>query len=425
MKTRTKMKLKSIVGLTFAATTFAIAAENNTLTGQLPAWNNYQGNASHTGYVPARFSSKDFKEVWSWISPHSTDGVVPYINPVTISDGKIAVTDDDYFSQQALYVIDETSGIVLWSHEFLSSTFSGLPALNPATINNGSIYVATSGHDDTYMHKFDANTGALLWKTPFSAQWEHYYAPTVFQNMVLTAGGYYGGMYSFRQTDGVEAWFASGMPQVSMFTPAVDAQYAYAYTTNKLNIVNRRDGSVSTISDPSPDSTCCYAQHAAPILTARQRAIAFSGDSFSGRASASTGGFYSRSLVSFDLVARLLEWRTQNKYITQPALANGYLYAGSSLPLQMDAIDEVTGQISWTWVPRDGATQFCRNVIATNSHVFVSTDKAVHAVSLKTHQSVWSIATPGELALSDRGTLIINEGCRESTGKMVAVKLVP
>jgi hypothetical protein len=59
----------------------------------------------------------------------------------------------------------------------------------------------------------------------------------------------------------------------------------------------------------------------------------------------------------------------------------------------------------------------------TDSHVFVSTDRAVHAIDLATRQSVWSIAVPGEMALSAHGTLTINEGCRESTGSMVAVRL--
>lgn len=409
------LKLTSKIGLIIISLVFTTGAS------ALPAWDNYQGNAAHRGYVPVKFTPSYFRTVWSWVSPHRADGVTPFINPVTVSGGRIAVTDDDYHSPQALHVIDESSGVELWSYEFPSDT----PGLNPATINNGFIYAATSGHEATFMHKFDATTGALLWKTPFSAQWEHYLAPTVFRNMVVTAGGYYGGMYSFRKYNGNELWFASSLPQVDMFTPAVDADNAYVYTTNRLNIVNRLDGSVTTIADPSPDSTCCYGQHAAPILTTRQRVIALSGDSFSGRASSSTGGYYSRSLVSFDLVARSLEWRTQYQYITQPALAHGRVYAGSSSPLRMDAINEVDGQISWAWIPKDGSTQFCRNVIATNSHIFVSTDRAVHAISLKTRKSQWSIPVPGELALSDRGTLVINEGCRESTGRVVAVKLVP
>jgi outer membrane protein assembly factor BamB len=221
----------------------------------------------------------------------------------------------------------------------------------------------------------------------------------------------------------VKLWFADNIPQVDMFTPAIDDVYAYAYAGGQLNIIDRRNGNAVSIGDPNPD-TFGYSHLAATILSNSQRVISFSGDSFSGRASSSTGGYYSRSLISFDLASRSLEWRTESQYITQPALANGLLYAGSSESLQIDAISEDTGQVVWSWIPEDGSTQFCRNIIATDSHLFVSTDIAVHAINLKTHKSIWSIAIPGELALSSKGTLIINEGCRESTGKMMAVKLV-
>jgi|CXWL01.1.fsa_nt_gi outer membrane protein assembly factor BamB len=149
--------------------------------GKLPEWNNYQGNAAHTGYVPARFNPANFRVIWNWTSPHSSDGVTPFINPVTISKGLIAVTDDDYFSPQALYVLDEATGTILWQYEFPADT----PALNPPTINNGKIFVATSGHSDTFMHQFDAYSGNLLWQTPFDAQWEHYLAPTVYRHRYL------------------------------------------------------------------------------------------------------------------------------------------------------------------------------------------------------------------------------------------------
>jgi len=83
---------------------------------------------------------------------------------------------------------------------------------------------------------------------------------------------------------------------------------------------------------------------------------------------------------------------------------------------------ETDGAVSWSWTPGDGSTQFCRNVIAPDSHLFVSTDRAVHAIDPTTRKSVWSIPVPGT-ALSANGTLLINEGCRESTGRMVAVRM--
>src|SRR5205814_7442920 len=110
-------------------------------------------------------------------------------------------------------------------------------------------------------------------------------------------------------------------------------------------------------------------------------------------------------------------------YITQPALAHGLVFAGGNTPVELDALDETSGTQLWKWVPQDNSSQFCRNVIVTDSHVFVSTDRGIHAIDPSTHKTVWSFPVAGEMALSANGTLLINEGCRESTGRMVAVRM--
>jgi len=408
------------LGALLAGTALAASAAAQSFAPRAGDWESYQGNIQHTGYVPITLNAAASRKIWEWRSPHAADGVLPAINPVTISGGRIAVSDDDYFSPQALYVLNEGDGSVLWSHEFPPTT----PGLNPATIINGRIFVATSGHQETLMHSFDAETGALLWATHFDSQWPHFLAPTVDANLVASAGGYYGGIVGFRKATGRVAASNFSLPFVDMFTPAMDDDALYFYTTDRLNVLDRKTFAGTSISDPAPSSTCCYSYIGASMLSlARKRVVTLSGDNFSGRASASTGGYYSRSLVSFDLVGGVLEWRSTDLFITQPAMAKGLIFAGSDTPLRLAALNETDGSLAWAWQPSDGSGGFCRNVIVTDSHVFVSTTNAVHAIDLATRQSVWSIAIPGELALSAKGTLIINEGCRESTGRMVAVKV--
>lgn len=400
--------------------TLGVAAASAQVAGRVPDWDSVQGNAQHTGHVPLTLQPTKARTVWEWRSPRAGDGVTPFVNPVTVVGGRIAVSDDDYFSPQSLYLLNEADGSVLWTHAFAADT----PGLNPPTLKGDHVYVATSGHEATRMHAFDAATGALVWQTAFPGQWPHFLAPTVDGSQVLSAGGYYGGVYGFRRQNGAEVGSNTTLPFVDLFTPAVDDTRMFVYTTDRLNIIDRRSFAVTVISDPAPSSTCCGSYLGAPMLSlARQRVLAFSGDSFSGRASSSTGGFYARAIVSFDLARQVLEWRSEDLFITQPALAHGLVFAGSNTPLRLAALHEADGSLAWGWAPADGATQFCRNVVATDSHVFVSTDRAVHAIDLATRQSVWSIPVAGELALSARGTLLINEGCRESTGRLVAVKL--
>ncbi len=416
---------KSLWGAATAAASVAFAvlpamATGTTAATTAPNWDSYQGNNQHTGYVPLTLRPRGAQQIWTWQSPHAQDGVMPFINPVTISDGRIAVTDDDYNSAQALYVLKERDGSLIWKVEFPADT----PGLNPATIKDGKVFAATSGHQATFMHAFNAANGTLLWKAPFSAQWPHFLAPTVDSKLVVTAGGTYGGVFGFRPGNGRAAGNNTGIGFVDMFTPAMDDKFMYAYTTNVLNIIDRKTFAHTTIADPAPTSTCCYSYIGAPMLsTARNRVVALSGDNFSGRASSSTGGFYARALVSFDIAGGSLEWRSADTYMTQPALAHGKVFAGSNAPLRLAALNETDGKVAWSWVPADGSSQFCRNVIATDSHVLVSTERGVHAINLKTHQEDWAFPVSGELALSAKGTLVINEGCRESTGRMVAVSI--
>lgn len=383
-----------------------------------PEWETHQGNAAHTGYVPLRLKAEHFHVAWAWTSTNATAGVTPFINPVATGRGLIAVTDDDWFSPQSLYVLNEADGALRWQHDFAAD----LPALNPPALHNGVVFAATSGHEATFMHAFAAADGQLLTKSPFNAQWAHYLAPTVAGGVVYTAGGFFGGLNAFNASDGVALWFTAGLPQIDMHTPALDARSAYVAASGSLHVIDRASGTISyTIVDPQAGLGSSH--HGAPLLGSRGNVVTWSGDAFSGRASASTGPFEARALIGHDLASRSVTWRSAQHYITQPALAKGVIYAASRSPLRLAALDEATGRVLWSWTPNDGSSDFCRNVIVTDSHVFVSTSSAVHAVDLASRTSVWSYPSPGELALSADRTLLIGEGCRESTGRLIAVRL--
>ena len=66
-----------------------------------------------------------------------------------------------------------------------------------------------------------------MFQAPHSAQWERYYAPTIYDGSVYVNGGYYGGMYGFDAFGGAQQWFNS-LPQYDEWTPAVEADLADA-----------------------------------------------------------------------------------------------------------------------------------------------------------------------------------------------------
>jgi hypothetical protein len=116
-----------------------------------------------------------------------------------------------------------------------------ISSLNPPAVSGANVFVTTSAQTATYMFGLNASDGTILFQSGFSTQWEHYLAPTVYGALVYTDGGEYGGMYAFNTSSGNQA-FAAFEQQYDEWTPAVDANYAYAYTGSFLTWVNNVNG---------------------------------------------------------------------------------------------------------------------------------------------------------------------------------------
>ncbi|GAA5072088.1 PQQ-binding-like beta-propeller repeat protein [Lysobacter panacisoli] len=386
---------------------------------RIAEWETHQRNAAHDGYVPITLDYRRFAKVWEWQRP---PGVEPIggINAVATSNGTVYTSTDVYFGEATLHALDETTGQPRWSQ-----AIGYAPAMNPPAYHDGRVYVSTTGHADTFLWSFDAADGTLRFKSPFSTQWSNVLAPTVDGDQVFTDGGYQGGVvYAYDRLSGASQWEHTG-GFLYMNTPAVDADHIYHHTGYALRIVDRRSGVLlAEIADPS--SGINYSNyHGAPVLGRRDNVIAYSGTGFSGRLAASSEHTQQRALTSFNIGARTREWSTQQAYLTQPALANGVLYAGRNYPMSLDAIDETTGQVLWSWTPPAiyGDSSFQRNVVVTRNLLFVSTDRSVYAIDLATRQAVWRYDEPGMLAISANRTLYITTGAFLSDGKLVAIRL--
>lgn len=379
-------------------------------------WQTHQGNAGHTGYVPVTLDPSRFQFAWEW--RRTPGGVLGAINAVVSEGGKVFVTEDDYASAVSLHALNEADGSVAWKKDF-----GVVPGLNPPAVAKGMVYAATMGHQDTQLYAFRASDGTQVFQVPFESQWGHVLAPTVLDGRVYTNGGYYGGgVYAFDAASGARQW-ASFSGDDDMSTPAVDGRHAYHYSGLGLDVYAVADGSlVASIPDPHGPGFG-YSYHAAPLLGSPDHVIAFSGGAFSGRASSSQEHYDSRRLVNFSVQAATTRWITQNAYLTHPALAKGVIYAGRNAPKSFDAISEATGQVLWSWTAADTDSEFHRNVVVTDNLAFVSTDRAVYAIDLQTRQAVWSYPVPGTMSLSASGMLYIAEGARESTGRLIAIKL--
>lgn len=411
---------KLTLSLSFSAIILSNSAcvpQSSSPSQDIPDWETHQGNSSHTGYVPITLDPSKFIESWSW--ERSKTGVINAINSPVASEGLVFVSEDDYHREVSLFALNESNGSVVWRYNF-----GKVPALNPPAVSGGLVFVTTSGHEASFIWVFESKTGNLVGKSSFQSQWPHYLAPTVFDSAAYYNTGYYGGKIKATDTQGNLIWTSESYGDNDMFTPAVDEKVVYQYSGTALNLLNRKTGElISSIDDPTPDETG-YGHYGSTVIGDNGNIYAFSGDGFSGKASSSTEPYGARRLTSYDITKENIAWKTQSAYLTHPAVANGYLFAASNDPLRLEAIDESTGLVEWHWVPQNsGVTTFRSNIIATDSHILVSSNLGIHAISRKTKKEEWFKNTPGRLAISPKGLLLITEGQKESTGKLITVDL--
>lgn len=361
-------------------------------------WAQYQANAAHTGYVPVTLDASKFNRRWRWGVP---GGAMAggQLQPVVTSAGTVYAVTSGSFQTASIHALAEHDKSTRWSHDF-GSIF----AANPPSTDAGMLYLATSGHSDTFMWGFDGTTGGLNFRTAFGSQWEHYLAPAVANGAVYTNGGSYGGLLSFSVSDGAQNWFAN-LSQVDQWTPAVDGSHAYAFMPTGLHVINAATGVAEfVIADPG-NTVGGYSVYGAPMIIGSGNVVMINGQG--------SGGLVNR-LVNFDIAARGIKWSVPGSFSMAPAFAKGVIYTVNGA--QLEARSDVDGSRLWSWFPDEASTdpfgvsygsQAGRNIIVTDNLAFVSTSTRVYAVDLVTHKTVWTFDQQGLLALSPNGVLYI------------------
>ncbi len=390
----------------------------NLQVAKAPEWQTHQANALHNGYVPIYVDTTNFTKLWEWQREPSAEPIGG-INAPAAGTGVVYVSTDVYFGDAAVIALDEKKGSELWR-----VSFGNMPALNPPALNDKSLFIATSGHENTKLWGINRQDGKLQFQSGFSSQWGHYLAPTASGDMVLQTGGYYGGsVTAFSVETGVKLWDSSETNSWGMDSAAIDDKHVYVHGGSKLTVIDKQNGkAIAAIDDPFGNSN--YDYHGAPVVGSRNNILAFSGGGFSGRASSNVEQYEDRVISSFDILNNKYEWTSAFSYKPFFAVGNGVVYAGKNNPVSIDAMDETTGKILWSWTPPSTSdNSFHRNIVLTNNLLFVSTNSHIYAVDIKTKKSVWQYDAPGMITITDNRTLILAVGARESTGALIAFDL--
>lgn len=277
-------------------------------------------------------------------------------------------------------------------------SYPGIFSVNPPSYADGTVYIQTGDHTPgTFLRAYNVDNGDLVFESPHDAQWERYLAPTIYKGSVYINGGYYGGMYSFDGKSGSQKWFYDGLPQVDGWTPAVDDKWAYSYI-GALYVVDRLTGQAGYKISSSGDNPVV------PMLGGANDVFVID------------GGVMTKFNTDTHKIAWQKIYNFTDDYTGRPALANGVVYAGTTLG-KLAAIDQMTGNKLWAWKNPSGKP-LQSNIIVTNSHVFVGTEDETYCVDLKTHQNVWSYPAGGDLTLAESALYIAN-----GSGMLTAFKL--
>ena len=343
-------------------------------------WGTYQGNTSHTGYVPINATG---------IQPLWTRTFSGPLNPVAIGGGRVFASESGRFeSNRGLYAVDARTGSTVWSYP----DFGPVNSVNPPAYANGAVYLQTGKSTSTlepYLYAFEGADGTPKFRVPFGAQWERYLAPTPYLGDVFVNGGYYGGAYRFDGANGTQRWFAE-LPQYDVWTPAVDGTYVYAYLGEYapgLYVLDRQAGTLAfTIPDPNFDWNG-WSMSTAPVLT-------YDGDivvTHDGR------------LLRFDVQGRRIEWELNRNFVGQATVKGDVILANDGGTLT--AWNAVAGTLLWSWIA-PGSEALDGNIVVTDTHVFVQSTSSTYAVNLSTRTIDWSYAAAGSIAIGD-GVLAI------------------
>jgi len=372
---------------------YAVTVAGNTgLTAITPwagiaDWSTYQGNTSHTAYVPVTIDPLRIGKRWTWTSPMS-NGYPSSIGHPVESGGRLFVN-----AGNTLQAINESDASTVWSYDATSISLVLNDGAQDPAVDSGHVWFSGGHQSTTYLFSLDAATGAVRTQSQMSSQWENYYAPVIVGGNVYSEGGTYGGLFGFDAL-GNQLFFAQAA-QTDRWSPAADGNYVYMYTGGSgaatLKQLDRFTGSVLKTIQNNAFQFNGYRMYSAPVLTP-------------------TGGVVTYDpgvdLTRFDIAGGTISWQLLGNYAGNPAYANGSVYAINRSPYQLEVRDERTGALQWSWTPPAATdTNFIGDVMVTQNLVFVSTNSNVYAVDLTRHATAWSYPQPGTLSMSSSGIL--------------------
>lgn len=377
-------------------------------TAQTTTWSQFQGNAAHTGYVPAFYQAGQFAPKWT-VTAASLGATA--IAPGAVTDGvnvyASAGPNNLYGANWKVAALNAATGATAWN---IPQTPYG-SRLSAPTVSDGVVSFHRFGHSGISggnstqypaVVGVTAEAGTAAYTTTHAGQWSSGSRPTVDGGQIFASGGYYGGADGYSAATGANQW-TRAMPQQYGYTYAADATRIYAYLGSAsfspgpeigtFYAINRSDGSLAFSIQNTQDSNTTYSNLASVALAGPTTALAV--------ANANTG----RQVVSYNLQTQGINWRTTVNASGNVAVGDGLIAVPASN--QLVVLDLATGLAVWNWTAPAGIN-LDSNAVITQNLIFVTSedDQRTYAIDRTTHLTVWSANYGGELALAGELFLI-------------------
>lgn len=371
----------------------------------LGEWETLNRDAAHASFVPTTLDPTRLRVVWEWDAPEVGGTLERYIGRPTTTNGSLVLVAggnaSDGTQRNAMFAFDESDGSQRWSRRIPD----GVAAVAPAS--NGELaYLATLG-TDTLITALDGKSGAPAFTYAQVTQpLAVVLAPTHDRGQLFFFAGFNGEeLHAVDARTGARLW-SSPRSLLQSATPTVDSTYVYYQAGNEIALVSKRTGAyVDSIWDMDSNGAILPGSTTVALGT-RNNLIARTYHPLRGQ-----------RLSSFDVPSRTKQWITTAPYGGFYAVGNGSVYASRSGQAfaTIDALDEATARIQWSWSPpvADNQTRVLNNVLATRNMVFVSTEDAttgrsyVWAIDAATGQTAWRQEEGGYLVMSGNRTLYV------------------
>lgn len=380
----------------------ALWASSSMAPANTLSWTQYQGNAAHNGYVPVSIAASEIQQLWS--VSNAELGQSSLLSGVVTDADHVYLTGKVSSSTWQVLALHRQTGGESWRQSFVPYGSS----LSQPSVGNGMVYVHQWGHSGIsggnpaqypYLMGINALSGDMEFATSHSGQWSSGSRPTVAGTQVFAAGGYYGGLDGYNGVTGDHSWF-SNVNQQYGWIPAADDDRVYVYMGPASASPGPQVGTLYAF-NRATGSTAFTIQNPADVHSL------YNGTVFLGEQSDAITLTYNKTITSFDLKDHDVRWRKAGNYNGSFALADGILFAGNGV--QLDLLEEATGNLLDKWFAPAGQS-ITGNLLVTDTHVFAQTAQTTYALNRNTLTPDWSVNVTGDLALGDGLLLISNSG---------------